>query len=202
MRKDYSNATMLELAAIVANHLARRDIRVVLVGGFAVEVYTENLYLTKDIDMVNSSYNPPADIQKAMAEIGFHKQGRVYINETTDVCVEFPSAPLAVGDQLIEETTTIKTDHGELPILFAADVAKDRLAAFFHWNDRQSLVQALTIMSIHSIEPSGLEAFCDKEGESGQSEFLRKLWHQVKGKKLSSMAEIEALVVEETMKEL
>lgn len=193
---------MMALASIVANHLAQRDIRVVLVGGLAVEIYTDNLYLTKDIDMVNSSYDPPAHIQKAMAEIGFHKQGRVYINETTDVCVEFPSATLAVGDQLIEETTTIKTEHGELPILFAADVAKDRLAAYFHWNDRQSLVQALAIMSIHSIKPPELKAFCDREGEPGQIEFLSRLWQQVRENGLSTMTEIEEVVVTETMKEL
>ena len=193
---------MVELASIVAKHLAQRDIRVVLVGGLAVEIYTENLYLTKDIDMVNNSYNPPAEIRGAMSEIGFHRQGRVYVNETTDVCVEFPSAPLSVGEELIQDTTTIETDNGELPILFATDVVKDRLAAYFHWSDRQSLVQALAIMSIHNIVPSDLEAFCDNEGEPEQFKTLERLWKHAQKNSLSTMKEIEALVVEETVQRL
>lgn len=52
----YSQKPIIELAAIVANHLEKYGIEVVLVGGLAVEFYSENIYLTKDIDMVNSNY--------------------------------------------------------------------------------------------------------------------------------------------------
>ena len=68
-------------------------------------------------------------MQQAMEEIGFSKQGRVYVNETTNICVEFPSAPLSVGEELIQETTIVDTDAGKIPILLAKDVIKDRLAA-------------------------------------------------------------------------
>jgi hypothetical protein len=200
--KDFSNSTMLELATLVAKHLQQKDIKVVLVGGLAVEIYTENLYLTKDIDMVNQSYNSPSEIRKAMAEIGFHKQGRVYANATTDICVAFPSGPLSVGDQLIQDTTTIETDYGELPILIVADVVKDRLAAYFHWGDRQSLTQALTVMRVHTISPPELKVFCDSEGKPEQFEVLEKLWRQIQENKLSTMEEVEALIVEETVTSL
>ena len=43
----------------------------------AVELYSENLYLTKDIDMVDISYAKPAKLHKVMAGIGFEKRGRV-----------------------------------------------------------------------------------------------------------------------------
>lgn len=68
------------------------------------------------------------------------ERGRVYVNQTTEICGEFPSAPLSVGDQLIQDPTTIETGYGEPPILCATDVVKGRLAAYFHWSDRQSLV--------------------------------------------------------------
>lgn len=48
---DYSNTPIVEPAAILAEHLQQHGIEVVLVGGLAVEIYTENLYLTKDIDI-------------------------------------------------------------------------------------------------------------------------------------------------------
>ena len=102
---DFKSTSMIELAVVVAQHLKRKDIQVVLVGGLAVEIYTENQYLTNDIDMVDISYQKPAVLRAAMLELGFTKRGRVYRNSSTDIVVEFPSAPLAVGDELIKEQT-------------------------------------------------------------------------------------------------
>ena len=62
---NFSNTPIIELAVILAEHLHQHDIDVVLVGGLAVEIYSENLYLTKDIDMVNTNYKKPADLQQA-----------------------------------------------------------------------------------------------------------------------------------------
>lgn len=53
---DFSHTPIIELAGIIAEHLQGLGIDVVLVGGLAVEIYTENIYLTKDIDMVNTNY--------------------------------------------------------------------------------------------------------------------------------------------------
>lgn len=53
---DFSSTPIVELAVIVAQHLRQRGVDVVLVGGLAVEIYAENLYLTKDIDMVNTNF--------------------------------------------------------------------------------------------------------------------------------------------------
>lgn len=79
-----------------------------LVGRLAVEIYTENLYLTKDIDIVNVNYQKPAVLKKEMGVLGFHKTGRIFVNDTTDIYVEFPTAPLSVGDDLITETAFLK----------------------------------------------------------------------------------------------
>ncbi|HIE82625.1 MAG TPA: hypothetical protein EYQ00_01715 [Dehalococcoidia bacterium] len=163
---DFSDTPIIEIAAIIANHLEHYNISVVLVGGLAVEFYSEKLYLTRDIDMVDTSYQLPTVMQQAMEEIGFSKQGRVYVNETTDVCVEFPSAPLSVGEELIQKTTIVDTSAGKIPILLAKDVIKDRLAAYFHWNDRPSLVQALAVTNKHGIDEQELRNFCQTEGHA------------------------------------
>ena len=89
---DFRTTTITDLAAIVASHLEQHDIGVVLVGGLAVEIYTGNLYLTKDIDMVNTTGDNPSVMSHAMAKIGFHKEGRVYANETTEIAAIHPAA--------------------------------------------------------------------------------------------------------------
>ena len=40
-----------------------------------------------------------------METIGFFKEGRVFVNATTDISVEFPSGPLSGGDDLIKKIT-------------------------------------------------------------------------------------------------
>ncbi|WP_257279722.1 MULTISPECIES: hypothetical protein [unclassified Endozoicomonas] len=157
---DFSGTLIIELAAIVANHLKQHDIRVVLVGGLAVEIYSENLYLTRDIDMVNISYDASESLKAAMAESGFFKQGSVFINESTQICVEFPSAPLAIGNKIVEETTVAHSEQGDIPILFASDVIKDRLLAYFHWQDRPSLVRPLAIMINHEVISKFMACYC------------------------------------------
>ena len=152
--------------------------------------------------MVNTSYDASESLKAAMAELGFFKQGRVFVNKSTQVCVEFPSAPLAIGDQIIKETTVAHSEKGDIPILLASDVVKDRLLAYFHWQDRPSLVQALAIMINHFIAPGNLKAFCEEEGEPSQFEVIVKL-HEIATKQhYNSMLELEVLVQNEFLKHL
>ncbi len=157
---DFRNTPIVELAVILAEYLQHHDIEVVLVGGLAVEIYTENLYLTKDIDMVNINYKKPSYLHKVMGELGFRKHGRIYINESTEITVEFPPGPLAVGNNFIKNTTVVNTGKGSIPILYVRDVVIDRLAAYIHWQDRQSLIQATAIMLKHGILPAEVKSFC------------------------------------------
>ena len=188
---DFSKTSIVELAAIVANHLKQQGIEVVLVGGLAVEIYTENLYLTKDIDMVNTNYKKPQELRDAMSKLGFQKQGRVFVHSTTDITVEFPTGPLSVGDELVTKTTMAK---GEIPILDTSDVIKDRLAAYIHWRDKQSLVQAIVLLLKHPTNRKMLKAFCDREGGDEVYLMLEDLRKSAKAQKLSTMEQLQHLV--------
>ena len=193
---DFSSTSIIELAAIVAEHLQKHNVDVVLVGGLAVEIYTENLYLTKDIDLVNTNYKKPATLHNVMGELGFRKQGRVYVNDTTDITVEFPSGPLAVGNKLITNTTFAKTAQGNIPILHVDDVVKDRLAAFIHWQDRQSLIQAVGIMLKHNLKPKNFKSFFNAEGDTSHYKLLGLLYQQAQNKNITAMAQLESLLSE------
>lgn len=199
---NFSRTTIIELAAIISKHLAGQNINVVLVGGLAVEIYSENIYLTKDIDMVDISYTAAKALNLSMAEIGFTKKGRVYVNPTTVICVEFPAAPLYVGNEMIVNTTVTDVSAGQIPVLLAKDVIKDRLAAHFHWNDKPSLVQALAVMSKHPIDQKELERFCRSEGIDGDAEKINKLQIEVSKRRLTNMSEIESLVIEFSVEQL
>lgn len=198
---DYSHTGIIDLAAIVADHLQDRGIEVVLVGGLAVEIYTENLYLTQDIDMVNTNYQPPKRIHAAMAEIGFNKKGRVYINDTTPIAVEFPPGPLSVGEELIKNTTQTRVADKFIPILLIDDVVKDRLAAFIHWHDRQSLIQAVTILLKHNIAPETFLPFCEREGALNAYQIFAELHELGVVHTINNMADLASLLTQHLLNE-
>ncbi|HOY23502.1 MAG TPA: nucleotidyltransferase [Cellvibrio sp.] len=193
---DYSKTSIIDLAALLAKHLQHHGVEVVLVGGLAVEIYTENLYLTKDIDMVNTNYKKPSYLNKVMGELGFRKHGRVYINESTEITVEFPPGPLAVGNNFIKNTTVVNTGKGSIPILYVRDVVIDRLAAYIHWQDRQSLIQATAVMLKHNLEPKDFKKFLGAEGDSSDYELLGLLFAQAQTKNITAMAHLESLLSE------
>jgi len=199
---DFSTTPITELAAIVATHLSEHDIDVVLVGGLAVELYSENLYLTNDIDMVDISYTKPDKLHKAMAEIGFEKTGRIFVNPSTDITVEFPSPPISVGDELVTETTTMATPAGDLPVLVARDVIKDRLAAYIHWHDKPSLVQALAVIIKYPGEIEAVAAFCEKEDSEKSMLLIRDLLATAGERGVTEMEDLEKLLVERTLQKL
>ena len=166
---------MTQLAVTISEHLKDFGIEVVLVGGLAVSCYTDNKFLTKDIGMVDITYSKPKTLNQAMAKLGFRKEHRHFVSDNTDIVVEFPSAPLAVGDEHIQEYDVLTTATGSLPILKAEDLIKDRLSAYFHWQDRQSLAQALGIMLIHGVNPISVHELVLREASSGEFEKLASL---------------------------
>jgi hypothetical protein len=193
---DFSTTPIIDLAASVATHLRDHDIQVVLDGGLAVELYSENVYLTKDIDMVDISYAKPAKLHKVMAEIGFEKRGRIFVCASTDITVEFPSPPISVGDELVTETTTMTTPAGDLPVLFARDVFMDRLGAYVDWRDKPWLVQALAVLIKYPEEIDATATFCETEGSVELMVLIRSLLATASERCLSNMDDLEKLLLE------
>lgn len=101
-----------------------------------------------------------------MAGLGFTKEGKNFTNPTTRYFIEFPSAPLEVGGEIIEDITLLETDYGRVPIINLQDIIKDRLAAYLHWADTPSLFQALCLMATHNIAASSVELFLVNQGSA------------------------------------
>jgi hypothetical protein len=65
-----------ELAAFVQSRLGDQGIDVVLSGGACVAIYSENRYVSMDIDLVNNHFASRREIREAMRVLGFEEQGR------------------------------------------------------------------------------------------------------------------------------
>lgn len=83
-----------------------------------------------------------------------------------------------MGGEILRTWHTERGEHTVLHILSATDSCKDRLAAYFHWNDRAALSQALAVArSVHDrVDFANLEAWAEGEGESRKyADFVRRL---------------------------
>ncbi len=166
MERITASTTIEELAAIVSTTLEAAGIDAVLSGGAVVSIYTNNEYESNDLDFIS-----PANtrrIAEAMASLGFKGEGRMFSHPRTALFVEFPAGPLAIGDELIRATQVgeKRTAAGTIRLLTPTQCVMDRLAGYFHWNDLQSLDQAVMVASSQEISLAKLDAWAKREGAS------------------------------------
>ncbi len=161
------------IASIVCDRLLRHGIDAVLSGGAVVSIYTNNEYESKDLDFITS--DDLKNIEKALSEIGFIKsKSRHFTHPETEYFVEFPKPPLAIGSMPIKEWATQNNKAGKLQLLTPTHSVMDRLAGYFHWNDKQNLDQALMIAKKQPIKIKEIESWSKNEGELEKFEVFRK----------------------------
>jgi len=162
--KSIADMTQGELGAYIQTHLRASGIDVVLTGGSAVSIYSGNKYVSKDLDLVIAGFARRSKIREVMNEIGFHQVGRHFEHPEAGFLVEFPGGPLSIGRQPVEKTNTIEYETGTLRIISPTDCVKDRLAAYYHWGDRQALAQAIIVSQDHPIDLDEVAHWSQMEG--------------------------------------
>ena len=140
MKIDWKKIGIKELASIVSDKLNENGIDAILVGGACVSIYSENKYLSSDLYFVSST--SIKEISPVLLKLGFkRKSSRHFEKNDCPLFIEFVSPPAALGREPVTETNVLKTRFGNIRLLTPTDSVKDRLAAYYHWNDHQALEQ-------------------------------------------------------------
>jgi len=98
---DLSSLNRAELAAFVQTHLRKVGIDLVLSGGSCVSTYSEDRYISADLDFVIQGLVKGSVLRDAMAEIGFVEKAGSFWHDDAEFFVEFPPGPLAVGSETV-----------------------------------------------------------------------------------------------------
>ena len=152
---------LTDLALYVYEHLKKNGITAVLSGGGVVTVYSENKYQSRDLDFI--SPNEHKKISEVMALIGFTSKGKNFSHSDIEYTVEFPTGPLMVGSEFLGTQDEREVRGKMIRILSPTNSIKDRLAAYYHWNDMQSLRQAVQIFKEVGADLSDIEKWSLKE---------------------------------------
>jgi len=171
-----ARSSLQDVALAVGAQLTRRGIRAVLTGGACVAIYT-GTYVSSDADFILQGNVRQRALDEAMRQLGFERHGDRYDHPETPFFVEFPPGPLSIGEDLaIRPVEMHVAEEGSAVLaLSPTDSCRDRLAAFYHWDDRQALRLAVEIARKHEVDFHIIKVWSVGEGMSDKyDEFLRE----------------------------
>lgn len=175
---DFKKISIPALAALVNQKFIEHGMKTVLVGGACVTIYSNNRYLSYDLDFI--TFETSSTVKKALLELGFRPKGKYFSRSDCPYFIEFVSPPVAVGDELVTKFKTLDTPFGKIELLTPTDCVKDRLASFFHWNDRQALEQAVLVFHDQNVNLKEIRRWAKVENHLDKFEEFTKLINKSK----------------------
>src|SRR5688572_33414527 len=100
---NFKTISTENLATVVSRCLSQDGIDSTLVGGSCVTLYSENQFMSYDLDFI--SYEPLGKIKKSLEKLGFLYDKKKYFTRTDcPFFIEFLNPPIAIGN---EPVTTV-----------------------------------------------------------------------------------------------
>lgn len=132
--------------AMLTREFKRRGVKEpVVVGGLAVEIYTQGSYTTGDIDLKSDKKT----LEEILIEWGFNKKGRIWFNEDLDIYIDWLGSIFEEGQEAEKRINTVFIDENlEIKIISIEDLIIDRLKAYKWWKDRDSFMWARVLFEI------------------------------------------------------
>lgn len=163
-------SSLRQVAAAVADTLGKARIRAVLTGGACATIYSGGEYQSEDLDLILQAAPTRRALDEAMAEAGFIRREDHYEHPSSRFFVEFPRGPLSIGSDTSVKPAELPVAGVRVVLLSPTDSCRDRLAAFYHWKDRQSLPTAVAIAARHPVDLEAIRTWSAREGASREFE--------------------------------
>jgi len=168
--------SLKDFAVVISGYLIKNGIEVILTGGACVSIYTDNKYMSYDLDFVLISLDKQSLVKKLLLDIGFFEKNKSFQHNDIEYFIEFVPPPLSVGEEPVKEIFEIKKGKHKLKLLSPTECVKDRLIAFYHWNDRQSLEQAILVCRDNKVNLEEIKRWSINEGMNSKYDiFLARL---------------------------
>jgi len=167
-------STLKDVIEVVSSTLEKAGITATLVGGACATIYSGGTYTSEDLDLIIQSAPGRRALDEAMASIGFTRRDAQYFHAKSDFFVEFPRGPLAIGQDLRIKPVRQKVGTSKILTLSATDSCRDRLAAFYHWNDRESLDVAVAIAMRQSVNLTAVRKWSIAENSAEKYEVFKQ----------------------------
>ena len=159
---DWKKLSLEDLALIIGKHLKENGINAVLVGGACVTIYSRFQYVSGDLDLIAHVENAKA--KEILSKIGFQlEKNKYFVHKDTPYYIEFLTPPVSIGEEQISKFETKRSKLGEIKLLTPTDCVKDRLAAYYYWDDREALQQAVMVTKDQKVNMEEIKRWSKKE---------------------------------------
>lgn len=153
--------------------LEKAGLQAVLTGGACAALYSGGAYQSSDLDFILLDTVSADLLTRAMATIGFVPRGGHFVRPGLPFFVEFPKGPLAIGQDVRIRPVRFPIRGRGVSALSATDACRDRLAGFYHWGDRASLLAAVAIARRNRVDLRAIRSWSEGEDARGRlEEFL------------------------------
>lgn len=115
---------MLKTAAVVTKCLEVKSIYPIIVGGLAVEIYTQSEYSTRNINFVTKELS---EVEKTLLELNFSKTDDQFYRKDIDMTVQIPDIKLT-GSETKVQILQIEYDT-YIYVIAVEDIILDRLSS-------------------------------------------------------------------------
>lgn len=156
--------SLRNFAIFISDYLRRNGVETILSGGACVAIYTKNKYMSLDLDLVLVASDDYQKAKDALEVIGFVQKGHYFVHKDTRFFIDFVPPPASIGEEPVKAVAEIKKGKKTLRLLSVTDCVKDRLAAFYHWEDRQALEQAVLVALAHPADLKEVRRWSRAEG--------------------------------------
>lgn len=155
------------LGALLSSLFARHHVQLTVVGGAAVQFYTQAEYVTGDLDAILVG-DTIEMIEDVMGGLGFKRTTmyRHFEHPLLPFVVEFPPSPMAVGSRELSKVNIFKYGGSEVRVIRVEDIIMDRIIGGVEWDQDPLMDQArlLWIKNKDIIDKKYLRGFARQEG--------------------------------------
>lgn len=119
----------------------------IIVGGEAVEIYTNGQYTTGDIDIKGNL----SCIAEILEDAGFHRNHGVFYHSELDLAIDWLGGNLEQGEEAENRAINIKVrEKLYIRVISVEDLIVDRLCAAKFWADKESEQWAKILWEVKS----------------------------------------------------
>ncbi len=159
------DATLREIALTVGTALDREGVHAVFCGGSAATFYAPQVYQSEDLDFVLTfGSEDGAATRRALESLGYRFENEMFFHQASHFTVEFPRGPLAIGNDVVTNTETIREGDRVLHVVSATDVVRDRLNKYAAWDDFSALSAAVGVALEVPVDLDAVREFMRREG--------------------------------------
>lgn len=168
---------MMGVCSVLTSLTEKEGLKPIIVGGFAVEIYSRSEYTTVDIDLIFSRRDI---IDQYLQMLDFIKAGRHWYHEGLGVSVEVPNdmLDLADPDKLIKLNLQ---EQSSVYVIGLEDIILDRLRACVHWQSLSDCEWGYRLFLLHAEKLD--VKYLQQKAEVDQTKGILDRWLEKEAKK-------------------